>query len=322
MQADSALLRVPELSGRPPAADPFEVFEPGSGRAFAYAVYGAPDGVPVLAFHGTPGSRLKYRIADAEARALGLRLVSIDRWGYGETRAPPSPSLAAFATDMADFAEALGEPKFGIIGISGGGPFALAAAAGLGARSAALALVAPVAPLRGPLACPDAMARMSGFHRLAFFGTPMVPGLPRAVFQVLRLALRADAGFAMRAVTARACPSDRAIACAPGMAERLAEAFREGLRPGVDGPAIDMRIFARPWDIELGAITGRSALWIGELDRNVPIDAAKALRTHLAGLEIVVPPRAGHFWISRNHGDVLEWLVSALTSTGKDQGVA
>lgn len=314
MQADPALLRVADLSAAPPASGRFEVFEPASGRTFAYAVYGAADGVPVLAFHGTPGSRLKYRIADAEARDLNLRLVSIDRWGYGETPAPARPSLAGLAADMSDFAEALGCQRFGVIGISGGGPAALAAASGLRERAGCLALVAPVAPLTGPLACPDAMAQMSAFHRLAFFGTPMIPGLPRAVFHVLRYALKSDAARAMRIVTARACPSDRAIACAPEMAGRLAEAFREGLRPGVDGPAIDMRMFARPWDIDLASLsrTCKAALWIGERDRNVPIAAAKALSRHLPGLEIVVPPDAGHFWISRNHGEVLRWLAAAL----------
>lgn len=297
-----------------PSSGSFEIFRPSSGRAFAYASYGAKDGAPVLAFHGTPGSRFKYRIADVEARALGLRLVSIDRWGYGETPAPSRPALSSYAADMSDFAGMLGHRRVGIIGISGGGPFALAAAAGLGARARALALVAPVAPLKGPLASPEAIARMSAFHRLAFFGTPSIPGLPRALFHMLRLVLNADASIAMRAVTARACASDRAIACAPGMAERLADAFREGLRPGVDGPSIDMQIFSRPWDIDLGEIDRecRSALWIGDLDRNVPIDAAKALRRHLPNLEIVMPPGAGHFWISLHHAQVLRWIATSL----------
>src|SRR5262245_7768048 len=44
------------------------------GRQVNYCEYGAAGGFPVLALHGTPGSRLKYAAANADAAQMGLRI--------------------------------------------------------------------------------------------------------------------------------------------------------------------------------------------------------------------------------------------------------
>src|SRR5690554_337385 len=41
------------------------------GRRVSYAEYGDPEGYPVLALHGTPGSRFKFRPADGLAAERG-----------------------------------------------------------------------------------------------------------------------------------------------------------------------------------------------------------------------------------------------------------
>ena len=42
------------------------------GRHLGYAEYGDPEGVPLLFFHGTPGSRLQLKGFDAPARNTGV----------------------------------------------------------------------------------------------------------------------------------------------------------------------------------------------------------------------------------------------------------
>ena len=55
------------------------------GRTLAYAEYGYARGAPAFYFHGTPGGRLEGRFLDAAARAHGVRLIALDRPGYGRS---------------------------------------------------------------------------------------------------------------------------------------------------------------------------------------------------------------------------------------------
>ena len=86
------------------------------GRLLGYAVYGDPSGLPVLGLHGTPGSRLMFRMAHPVAQGLGIRLISPERPGFGISTYQPGRTLASYALDIADFADALAIERFAVAG--------------------------------------------------------------------------------------------------------------------------------------------------------------------------------------------------------------
>ena len=51
------------------------------GRDLGWVELGDPDGKPVMAFHGTPGSRLQLTHDEDSVRRAGVRLVCLDRPG-------------------------------------------------------------------------------------------------------------------------------------------------------------------------------------------------------------------------------------------------
>ena len=53
------------------------------GRRLGYTEFGDPLGIPLFAFHGTPGSRFMFRLVHEPARRLGLRIIAPDRPGFG-----------------------------------------------------------------------------------------------------------------------------------------------------------------------------------------------------------------------------------------------
>ena len=97
-----------------------QVLRLADGRALGFRVWGDGGGRPLLFLHGTPGSRLKFALGHDAGRALGLAIVAPDRWGYGLSDAPPTPSVPAFAADMAALMDHLGHAQFAVGGISGG----------------------------------------------------------------------------------------------------------------------------------------------------------------------------------------------------------
>jgi pimeloyl-ACP methyl ester carboxylesterase len=51
------------------------------GRRIGYAEFGDAKGLPVLAIHGTPGSRYMFALTDQAARERGLRIIAPERPG-------------------------------------------------------------------------------------------------------------------------------------------------------------------------------------------------------------------------------------------------
>lgn len=287
------------------------------GRRLGFCEYGDPGGCTIVALHGTPGSRYKFAVADEEGLRLGLRIVSPDRWGYGLSDAPRGrPMLADYACDIESLLDALGVDRFGVVGVSGGGPYAAALASALTTRVAGLALVAPVAPL-------DHATRRRGvslLHRFAFRALPRVPGGVPFVFSYFRGVLAISPSLAMRTMAARAGRPDRQLLAEPKIAGDLVRAFKAGLARGVRGPSIDMACFSRDWGLDLAGVESRSRMWLGTLDRNVPLAAARKLTGDVPGLDVIEIENAGHFWITRNYPDVLAWLADEMAA--KDRSAA
>ena len=276
------------------------------GRVITYRCYGAVDGRPVLALHGTPGSRLKFSTTDDSARRLGLRVIAPDRWGYGGTDVHPVPSLAAFAADMGSLADTLGLARFAVMGVSGGGPYAAATAALLPTRVAVLALVAPVGPMAG-----EDNGAVTTLHRFCFGPLARRPGVVAAIFGGLRGLLQLSPRLGLSVAMLNVPRADRQILATGDVATRLARTFIEGLRPGARGPAIDLHLFGAPWDVPLTEAHMPARLWIGSEDRNVPRVATQRLAERLPRCTVEPLHGAGHLWVAVHYDDVLGWIAEA-----------
>ncbi|MDX6263003.1 MAG: hypothetical protein QOH84_4691 [Kribbellaceae bacterium] len=115
------------------------------GRVIKYCLYGDEAGVPVIAHHGTPGSRWERPDVIAAIEETGLRVLLHGRPGYGSDR-QPGRTVADVAADVELLADAQGWDRFAVTGFSGGGPHALATAALLPDRVIRCSTVASIAP--------------------------------------------------------------------------------------------------------------------------------------------------------------------------------
>ena len=281
-------------------------------RRLTYRAWGPTDGLPVMALHGTPGSRLKFNLTEHHAFRLGLRVIAPDRWGYGGTDTFPDVSkpadLHAFAADIANFAEQLSLEHFAVLGVSGGGPYAVALAALLPARVTALALFAPVGPIARE---PD--RDISAFHAFCFGGLARRPLVVGAIFRGFRALLHASPQLAMRLAMARAPAADRRVLADVQVSKRLALTFLEGLKMGANGPVTDLALFGRPWGLPLANIVCPARLWIGKDDRNVPMSAARRLADRIDNCIFTEIADAGHLWVAQHYGELLDWVADTIT---------
>lgn len=117
------------------------------GRPLRVWAGGDPGGVPVIYFHGTPSSRLQAVSGGDAAARQGVRLIAANRPGYGAAPDAPS-SLSSVAQDTLALADSLRLGRFVVLGVSGGGPYALACGALAPERVAAVGVAVGIGPWR------------------------------------------------------------------------------------------------------------------------------------------------------------------------------
>ena len=277
------------------------------GRALEVHEDGDPGGFPVVVHHGTPSSGVLYRAWADDARRRGIRLLGIDRPGYGGSARRPGRTVADVAADVEAVADALGLDRFATWGISGGGPHALACAALCGERLVAAASLAGVAPWEadgldwlagmGEGNLQEFGAVLAGEERLRPFIARERASLLEASPEALRGALESLLGDADRAVLTGA------------LAEWMVEAHTHGLAPGDDGWIDDDLAFAAPWGFDLAAIDRPVLIVQGGDDRFVPRSHGDWLAAHLPGADAWIDDADGHLTlIERRVPDVHEWL--------------
>ncbi len=299
-------------TGSPP---PLRILTLPDGRRVACAEYGDPGGLPVLALHGTPGSRLMFALADRAARERGIRLIAPERPGYGLSDYRHSESLAQIAEDLSAVADLYEVDRFAVIGVSGGGPYAVAAAAAMPDRISLLALVAPI----GEVA--DVQLRLSRFQRLLFRRLARRPWASRLFFRRLRLMVFRSPDTAYRWLMRRVRAADRELLARSGVRISLQAAMGEGLRPGVEGVAQDLRLCCSPWRLRFADIDVPAIIWQGSDDPVVPPEAAYALARALPNCRLDVIPAAGHYWVFSRFGLILD-AVAAVLRADAAAGVA
>ena len=255
------------------------------GRTLAVAEWGDPHGLPLIGVHGTPGSRISWWQDPTIYARHGLRRLSVDRAGYGDSTRAPGRAVVDFVADIVAIVDALGVEQFAITGGSGGGPHVLACAALLPdrvVRCLAQVSVAPFGP--GGLPREEWLAGMTKGNvaefEAALVGEPAIRELCLAERGPLLERLQAGNPdvFGGNYDLAEADREQMQRHQAPMAAQAL-----EALKDGVDGWVDDDMAFVRPWGFDVASIRVPVRLVYGRADTLVPAAHGDWLAAHVPG---------------------------------------
>jgi pimeloyl-ACP methyl ester carboxylesterase len=283
------------------------------GRTLGVDDVGDPHGTPVVYLHGTPDSRLARHPDDGLAGEAGVRLLAVDRPGYGATSAsPPGADPSVFADDVAAMLDHLGIDRAALLTWSGGALHGLAAtSAQLADRSHGLHVVAGIVPRE---AYDDPTVRAAAGHRLGL--VDLAEGLPPEGLIDLAEGLAplqapqpCDHAVALEHQREQRSPADQMILeQVPGAIDRMADALVEAVRHGLAGVRTDIETEVRRGALDLTTITLPVHLWYGTADTVTPPALGEWYAKQLPHAHLTLVPDASHYLPFTHWPDLLTAL--------------
>lgn len=279
------------------------------GRFVRVQTFGPSTGKPIFLMHGTPGSRLGPRPTSAVLSRLGVRLISYDRPGFGDSDRFPGRRVSHAAADTAAIADFLGFDSFSVVGRSGGGPHALACAALLPARVSSVAALVSLAPRDA--AGLDWYAGMGGSNaqefRAAESGLESLRSYLKPIAETVNLVEDEDA---LPFDEEHLHESDRRIVGEPEIRRTVKQGFIEALKHSEAGWVDDDVSFCQPWGFDVSAISVPTLLWHGAHDVFSPLAHSRWLAQSIPNAALDIDSTRAHMGALVVMPDVLSWLLS------------
>ncbi len=276
-------------------------------RALAVESLGDPRGRPVFLLHGMPGSRVGPHPRSTVLYRLGVRLISYDRPGYGDSTRLFGRRVSAAASDVRTIADDLGLDSFAVLGRSGGGPHALACAALLPERVSRVAVLVGLAPRDA--AGLDWYAGMTPSNVRAYKEAELGHSRIADAMEFRSRQIKDDPVRLLNGLRTELSSADREVVADSGLRRMLQSNYREAFRHGADGWIDDVLAFTADWGFDIGSIRVPTWLWHGADDQFSPVDHSRWLADHIPGAELFVEPGAAHFGAFRVMTTALAWAA-------------
>jgi pimeloyl-ACP methyl ester carboxylesterase len=277
------------------------------GRAIEVRLAGPEDGEILLFHHGTPSSGLPFVPMAEAAAARGLRTVAYSRPGYGKSSPLPGRKIADGVADAARVVDALGAKTFRTIGVSGGGPYALACAAGLPDRCLATVAVSSPAPYSAEGIdwfagmCQDNVDEF----RIALRGIDALQPFVNSAARIFRTLRPED----FTGGPGGCLPAPDWAQLSGEYLVWLLEAQRLAVALGTDGWRDDDLAVLSDWAFDV-ADARAVALWHGGQDRMVPAAHGAWLADHIPGARLRLLEAEGHLsTFAKSYEDILDDLL-------------
>lgn len=241
--------------------------------------------------HGIPGSSNEVFMASETGRSREVRLIAIDRPGYGGSTPSQRYSLAEHSDDIRAVADHLQIKQLSLLGFSGGGVFAMGAALALSDRVQRLILVGtPAVPL---LTAPftHAGALTSDVWRTALLN-------PQALaIQLAKLTNNSDTLMAalINALSGREQKYLQTSQAYAAFQKNLVTSIQQGTEIAADSIVRDTLLMIQEWPFNLAGVTFPVAIFHGEHDALVHLEHGQVLASAIPGSTLTALPHSGHY---------------------------
>jgi len=265
------------------------------GRRLGYASFGDQEGKPIVYCPGGLGTRLQVQPTYQNPIPSGIGLIGVDRPGLGLSDYLPGRKILDWPSDVIQLVDALSIECFSVLGVSSGGPYALACTLKLPQRIWQCGLVSSATPPGIGEQTNDVMRlilwvyrKMPWFTRLWFWWlyARHIGKTDEQLEDMIRKPLRVPKMF---------CETDRKLWSDPESRRHELLDHLEAFRQGTKGPAYEAGLWGQPWGFSIEEITfDKIYLWHGEKDLNSPVELVRGMAARLPQCKTQYYPEYGH----------------------------
>lgn len=264
---------------------------PGTGRVVAADLLGLTDGPAVLSLHGTPDSRLARHPDPVATESAGVRVVAVDRPGFGHSTADPEATPTSFGRDLLALLDHLGIDQVAVVAWSAGAIWAFGFAVVAPERTRSVTIVGGLVPFEA-FDDPDVLA-VAGDARVGMVETSRDLGAKLAAEMIGPL-LVPDPATPIAALEHRREHGADDLALLPGADVQMAAATLDAVRNGTDGIVHDLTVQFGPSGLDFASIGVSVHFVSGDRDGTCPPAFARWYASKLPDATVTIVPGAGH----------------------------
>lgn len=263
------------------------------GRSVAYLARGPADGRPVFHLHGMPSYRHEQGLFPDDALDRHhVRLISVDRPGWGDTDPIPGGDRIARSADVLAVADVLGVASMSLLAVSSGGSYALALAAVAPERIERVVLASAQMPYDDDASLADLQPEQQSLVPVARLGRvdALVAGC-----QEYRERLITGPLDTMAQNMSTLSPSERAFVDDPRVNAIVVDCFAAAARASVDGIVDDLITWPAPFEVDLSSIRCPVRAVHGTADDWEPLSNLRRSLAQIADARLVLMDGFNHF---------------------------
>ena len=220
-----------------------------------------------------------------------LRIIGVDRPGIGLSTSHLYSSIYDSVPDFHILLDQLEVDRFAVVGLSGGGPYALATAHAMSDRVTGAGILGGVAPSVG---ADHVNGGLVGRLASVRFALPWVRTPLARVFQGLVFALGPVGPQALDLYARFSPEGDRLVLAREEIKAMFLDDLITNSRHGMGAPLNDLILFLRPWGFSVSDITVPVRWWHGDADRIVPFEHGHHLASLIPDAQLFVRHGESH----------------------------
>jgi len=255
--------------------------------------------------HGFPGSRVEAGVAHKSAKKRGLTILSVDRPGIGHSAPRSQWKLADWPMLFVELLDHFQVKKAGLLGLSGGTPYALIASAMCADRVNQTVIVSGVSPFIHTAA----MKQAAFMSRAAIVASQRLPLLSRMSMALMTRWFRRYPRHLLMMMSSSLGEDDKKLLARRAIRFLMYRNIKEAFRQGSAGVEEDFVRLSSAWPFERENIATSVAILHGDADLWIPSSMAKNNHEAIPQSSYEIFSGRGHFMVLGIIREVLDKFI-------------